>query len=240
MANRGQQLQYKGGRCVRCGATVQEAEERYGTAKRMFEFDHVDPEKKHPAYANPIRRRISGEQLDELDKCVLLCAQCHAIVHAQGITGQLHLTVAYADKEASQTITGQVVLDLKDGRATFLSAEPVRVVPYYVIVGDEDGEIHFGTELADEGLLQRLLRELSLNRKLLIVRCSDSRPVLVAQHVEEQRVSMEMDVTCRLLRGEFKELDGHETQVWVRNGVAVTADGAVFDQGTITVEMDVL
>ncbi|MEX2174200.1 MAG: hypothetical protein WD872_07550, partial [Pirellulaceae bacterium] len=78
-ANRRQLYEYKGDRCGYCGRPVQEMIEEFGGFERIFEFNHIEPAKKHPDYDNLIRRTISTEQLDEIDKCVLLCRVCHGI-----------------------------------------------------------------------------------------------------------------------------------------------------------------
>ena len=57
--------------------SVVEIIQRFGKFRRYFQNHHVDPAKKDPNYNNLIRRHISTEQLDELDKCVLLCSNCH-------------------------------------------------------------------------------------------------------------------------------------------------------------------
>src|SRR5262245_61154774 len=105
MADRRQLYRYKGDRCVHCGLTVQEMIDRYGTFNRMFQLNHVDPAKKDKEYDNLIRREISTDQLDEVDKCVLLCNECHGVVHAQNITATVKLTVTVKRRKAEQTLT---------------------------------------------------------------------------------------------------------------------------------------
>src|SRR5262245_45230982 len=136
MANRRQLYEYKGDECARCHLTVQEMVDRFGTVDRMFEFNHVDPAGKHPGYANLIRRSLSSEQLDEVDKCVLLCRQCHGILHAQGITGRVQFTVKIGVRKASQTLRGQLIIDRRDRRVTFLTSERILVIPYLLQIGE--------------------------------------------------------------------------------------------------------
>jgi 5-methylcytosine-specific restriction endonuclease McrA len=71
-----QAIEYKGGNCMICG---------YNKCIRALTFHHVDPsQKSFGISARGITR--SWEKIkDELDKCVLLCANCHAEVH-DGIT----------------------------------------------------------------------------------------------------------------------------------------------------------
>ena len=61
---------YKGGCCSRCG---------YNKSMRALQFHHIDPSQKDFAISKVTR---SWENIkDELDKCVLLCANCHLEVH---------------------------------------------------------------------------------------------------------------------------------------------------------------
>jgi len=66
-----QAIDYKGGNCVRCG---------YNRCQASLVFHHRDPEKKDPNW-----RRMRSWCLDrikkELDKCDLLCRNCHGEVH---------------------------------------------------------------------------------------------------------------------------------------------------------------
>jgi hypothetical protein len=55
MRNRELLYKYKGNRCGHCGVSVQEMLDKWGTFKRLFELDHIDPAKKHPDYENMIR-----------------------------------------------------------------------------------------------------------------------------------------------------------------------------------------
>lgn len=63
-------VEYKGGRCQKCG---------YNKCIKALEFHHLDPSQKDFAFSG---RCISWEKMrPELDKCVMLCRNCHAEVH---------------------------------------------------------------------------------------------------------------------------------------------------------------
>lgn len=66
-------VEYKGGKCIVCG---------YDKCDRALDFHHLNPEEKDFTIAsNNTKFRL--EQLKpELDKCVLLCRNCHAELHA--------------------------------------------------------------------------------------------------------------------------------------------------------------
>lgn len=65
---------YKGGRCLRCG---------YAGSVAVFDFHHVEPDKKLFEIAR-MKKRSFGFIKAELDKCVLLCANCHRELAALG------------------------------------------------------------------------------------------------------------------------------------------------------------
>ena len=70
--NKQKAVDYKGGKCVRCGWNGHIA---------AFQFHHSDPSRKEFGINSIINRRWSIVK-QELDKCELLCAICHAIEHA--------------------------------------------------------------------------------------------------------------------------------------------------------------
>ena len=64
-------VEYKGGKCEKCG---------YNECVGALDFHHIDPEKKDAEW-----KRFKGRSLNsvkaELDKCMLLCANCHRAMH---------------------------------------------------------------------------------------------------------------------------------------------------------------
>lgn len=70
-------LDYKGGKCLACG---------YDRAARSLQFHHLDPSKKDfSPGAHGVPRKWSV-LIEELKKCVLLCANCHGEAHEGMIT----------------------------------------------------------------------------------------------------------------------------------------------------------
>ena len=65
-------VSYKGGKCEHCGVEDECVD--------IYDFHHVDPSKKDftIGHSTKVFRAIK----DELDKCQLLCANCHRKVHA--------------------------------------------------------------------------------------------------------------------------------------------------------------
>lgn len=67
-------VEYKGGRCVRCG---------YEKCLAALDFHHLDPMEKDPDWK--LMRSWSVDRIkNELDKCELVCSNCHAEIHYGG------------------------------------------------------------------------------------------------------------------------------------------------------------
>ena len=64
-------IEYLGGKCILCG---------YDKCQGALEFHHKDPSQKDPDYHS--FKTIFNERLKiELDKCILLCSNCHRELH---------------------------------------------------------------------------------------------------------------------------------------------------------------
>jgi DNA-binding CsgD family transcriptional regulator len=65
-------LEYKGGKCEVCG---------YSKSIYSLQFHHLDPEKKDFTIGG---RNYSWERMKkEVDKCILVCANCHCEIHEE-------------------------------------------------------------------------------------------------------------------------------------------------------------
>lgn len=65
-------IAYKGGACVRCG---------YNKYPGALDFHHLDPTTKDFSISRVKKTSMNKEILDELDKCILVCANCHRETH---------------------------------------------------------------------------------------------------------------------------------------------------------------
>lgn len=65
---------YKGSKCERCG---------YDRCVEALEFHHTDPTKKDFNISSKGHTRSWNRVQAELDKCVMLCANCHREIHAE-------------------------------------------------------------------------------------------------------------------------------------------------------------
>jgi 5-methylcytosine-specific restriction endonuclease McrA len=66
-------IEYKGGRCHICG---------YDRCLEAMEFHHLDSSEKDFGISQKGYTRSWVKVKEELDKCVMLCANCHREVHA--------------------------------------------------------------------------------------------------------------------------------------------------------------
>ena len=65
-------VDYKGGSCTKCG---------YNKYVGALEFHHLDPTKRDFTIAHHKLTKFSDEIKKELDKCILVCANCHREIH---------------------------------------------------------------------------------------------------------------------------------------------------------------
>lgn len=63
---------YKGDKCEICG---------YDTCARALSFHHLDPKKKEFGISDKGLTRSWEKIKAELDKCILVCANCHMEIH---------------------------------------------------------------------------------------------------------------------------------------------------------------
>lgn len=68
-----QSVEYLGGKCRDCGCTGHPT---------IFDFHHIDPSEKE--YTIGHSKCVSFEKVKkELDKCILLCSNCHRLRHVK-------------------------------------------------------------------------------------------------------------------------------------------------------------
>jgi 5-methylcytosine-specific restriction endonuclease McrA len=65
-------IEYKGGKCERCG---------YCKSHRALEFHHLNPAEKDFGIGDKGHTRSFEKIKVELDKCIMLCANCHREEH---------------------------------------------------------------------------------------------------------------------------------------------------------------
>jgi len=65
-------VDYKGGKCQVCGLVDDTC---------VYDFHHTDPSTKEFMIAD---RKSFGKVKKELDKCIMVCANCHRKIHIRG------------------------------------------------------------------------------------------------------------------------------------------------------------
>ena len=66
-------IEYKGGCCKICG---------YQKCTDALEFHHLDPKKKDFSISSKGYARSWVRVKEEIEKCILICANCHREIHA--------------------------------------------------------------------------------------------------------------------------------------------------------------
>lgn len=69
-------VKYKGGECERCKLKLED------THYSVFDFHHINSEEKDPNFGK-IKFQKWEVIKEEIDKCQLLCSNCHRITHAE-------------------------------------------------------------------------------------------------------------------------------------------------------------
>ena len=179
-------FKYKGNCCACCGLTVEQMLKRYGVANKVFQFHHIDPAKKHPDYDKLIQRKLSAEQLNEVDKCVLLCEQCHTILHGQRGEATITLTRDLGDRVVEQQLQGNIIVDMESMKIHFFSDEEILLDLYDVQRGKAAPETVAGVDLEKEKQVPWMLLETLRTESLLIRRHDDQRLMLEATRMNRR------------------------------------------------------
>lgn len=234
-SHRPQLIEYLGNKCANCSMAVDQMVRQFGNVHRMFKFHHVISDQKSKGYKTLIERKLSSEQLDEIDKCILLCGNCHDILHAQGLDAEVKFSIEIDGRGAEQTLQGNLITDIENGTVKFLSNERLYLSPYLMQLG-EKGERKFvyGTELNDGLIIKSLayLRELNV---LTLYSYFDQRRLFQARLSDKNTVSIEYDVRMELPLV-LNPIDAGErpNKGWVRNGVALLSDGRIITSGNVS------
>ena len=84
-----------GGKCCLCG---------FNAYQEALEFHHVDPEEKEFGITTDTATRSLEKQLQELKKCILVCANCHRGIHAGYLQVPKNWKNYYNEEIANQLI----------------------------------------------------------------------------------------------------------------------------------------
>ncbi|MGJ8670610.1 MAG: hypothetical protein ACSHXK_14060 [Oceanococcus sp.] len=232
MADRAQLYKYKGDRCTSCGMSVQEMVKKYGKFERMFELHHIDPSSKDPKYKNLIRQQLSAKQIEEVDKCTLLCGQCHSILHAQNITAKLKLSVNLDGREIAQTLSGWVILDLEKKLARFITNQQFMLQPCIVtFAATKDPEVLCCLEIEKpENLLSWLHSTEELGR-IEILSYGTKEPLLIIEADGPKQVKVTQKIGFPVTAMNMATDGAKKDNLWIRNGYVLEKDGVIHTEG---------
>jgi hypothetical protein len=239
MANRDQLYEYRGNQCSHCGKSVEEMVARYGTFNRMFEFHHINPSEKHPEYTALMNKTLSAEQIEEVDKCVLLCRDCHGIVHAQNLDGFIEIKSQIQNRNVPQKLNGWFVVDGIDKSLTFISNERNLLEPCLVTLGSREPEEYFILELMQEHRMFNWLRELEAYEQIQVVSTSNGALLLDLVSVGEKVASVKMKLGFPLFSMDFDVSEGDASYLWIRNGIVLTKEGKLYSEGEIQFPLNI-
>jgi hypothetical protein len=207
--------------------------DRYGTFNRMFEFHHVDPTTKDKHYRKLMAQRLSRRQMDEIDKCVLLCRQCHGVIHAQEITATLELSAQLGKSIARQTFDGWVRADKVAKTLTFLTNQPYLLIPCEVRLGTEEPKRYFAIEIEQERNLKTWLAELERYKVIEIRSLASPKHFMHLKHTAAGYMSVKQTLGLPITALEFHPVGMPDDRIFVRNGIWLSSSGDVLTEGEL-------
>lgn len=92
---------YKGGSCQSCG---------YNKCLEALEFHHLDPSQKDFAISQYGHSRSWERVQKELDKCAMLCANCHREIHAKMQLPQVTVVEKRVNSGKSKSLPGDKII----------------------------------------------------------------------------------------------------------------------------------
>jgi len=213
---------------------------RYGTFDRMFELHHIDPGAKDPNYKNLMRRNLSVEQIEEVDKCTLLCNNCHSIIHAQNAKAKLELTMSVEERQVSQIFDGWLVCDVKDKTFTFVTNRRFMLQPCVVTFGNGDSLKLCIIEIEKSEYLVNWLHSVEDLGGVEIFGRGIDDLLMRIEHVGPKKVKVTQKLGFPVTALNLATEGQKEDNVWIRNGFMLTKSGEIHKSGTLSYECELL
>jgi hypothetical protein len=189
---------------------------------------HIDPAKKSPEYDNLIRRKLSAEQLDEVDKCALLCGNCHDILHSQNITIDVEVTLnAEGIEPIRHVLPCSIIYDYAKNEGTLFSDDLKFLDLYRVRIGSEPPTIMSGLQL--RAILNQLLDRTRTDGELLITTLNGATAHR-ATRLSDTDVECEWNLDFPFITSQlsFKSATGDIMNMFLRPGNIITETGNTF------------
>ena len=213
--------------------------ERFGTFNRMFELHHIDPSTKDPKYKNLMQKQLSAEQIEEVDKCTLLCNKCHSIIHAQNITANLRLSVAVDGREVSQEFDGWMVCDVKDKTLTFITNQRFLLQPCQIKFGSGSSITLCVIEIERDQHLLKWMHNIEQLKGVYILALSNGELLMKLEHLGQKRLNVTQKIGFPITALNLST-DGQKDDLWIRNGIAMKKSGEIYTKGTFTYQCELL
>lgn len=229
--SRNQLYDFMGNKCQYCRTSVQELYDRFGTVNRMFEFHHIKPKLKSPNYDNLMRNKLNTIKLEELEKCVLLCAQCHKILHAQNQEVTVEFEFRVKDQVVTKKLSGWVITDNLANTKKFITNEAHLLHPYMIkSLGKEFLVFHFQI-LDNPSILTDEIFKLLPNSSVSISSFITGSNVFTAE-----RDNHDLTLTIHPMLGLFQLEPAQASKrekFWYRNGIYIDDNKVDFNRSII-------
>lgn len=213
---------------------------RYGTFNRMFQLHHVIPSTKNAEYTKLISRNISSEQLDEIDKCVLLCAQCHSIIHVQEITAKLKLSIEIEGRNIDQNFEGWIKADLKERTFTFITNQRYLLQICDVVIGTKEPLVMAVIEIERKENLTDWLKNISTYKTIKIISNSDKKLLMCIEHIEKNSAKITQAIGFPVTAIDYASKGSNKNDIWFRNGYVLKKSGEIYTTGSISYNCNLL
>lgn len=211
---------------------------RYDTFDRLFEFHHVNPATKNPNYNNLIRQQLSAKQIEEVDKCTLLCSNCHKILHAQNITANAELTVDIAGRKVSQHLSGWVIVNREDRTGRFVTNERFLLHPCTVRFAKGEPQVLCCIELEQETHLHHWMRHAVELGRIEISSYLTNEPLMLIEPTGPKSLNITQRAGFPVVAIDMATNGSKADNLWVRNGYLLTKDGQIHTEGTFSYNCD--
>lgn len=178
-------------------------------------------------------QRLSRRQMDEIDKCVLLCTQCHGVIHAQEITATLELSVQLGKRIARQRFMGWIRSDKSAKTLTFVTNEPYLLVPCEVKLGPEYLQTLFIVEIERDRNLKSWLADLERHKFIEIRSLANPKHFMRITHTAPGHMAVKQTLGLPITSLEFHPTERPKERIFVRNGIWLSASGDVLTEGEL-------
>ena len=109
-------IEYKGGKCEICG---------YNKCPDALEFHHVNPEEKEFGIGQKGYTRSFDDVKKELDKCLLVCSNCHREIHYKSRSKQTEQIIEEIKQEKNKKEQQHTIINVTKEKHTIPSKEEV-------------------------------------------------------------------------------------------------------------------